>query len=369
MFPARPREGKTTTALTCMGCGENGRPARQGETTRMATLPQEMTIIDHGAGGGPEVLVPARAPLPVPKPDEVLIRVMVAGVNRPDVQQRSGNYPPPPGASPIMGLECAGEVVAVGADVQRYRPGDRVCALTNGGAYAEFCTAPEAQTLPWPAGYDALRAAALPETYFTVWANMFGHGDLRAGETVLIHGGTSGIGVTAIQLAKAFGARAFATAGSDDKCAACLRFGADAAINYRTQDFAEEVRRLTDKKGVDVILDMVGGAYFQRNLRSLAWDGRLVLIAFLGGFEVEKADLRPIMLKRLTVTGSTMRPRTTMQKGKLAAALEAKVWPMLAKGAAGPEIYRSFPLAEAAAAHRLMESSEHIGKIMLKVAD
>ena len=369
MFRARPTNGKPATALTHMRQGENGRATRHGEKTRMTTLPQEMTIIDHGAGGGPEVLVPARAPLPVPKPDEVLIRVMATGVNRPDVQQRSGNYPPPPGASPIMGLECAGEVIATGSSVTRYRPGDRVCALTNGGAYAEYCVAPEAQTLPWPAGYDAIRAGALPETYFTVWANMFGHGRLEAGETVLIHGGTSGIGVTAIQLAKAFGARVFATAGSDEKCAACLRFGADAAINYRTADFAEEVRRLTNKNGVDVILDMVGGAYFQRNLRSLAWDGRLVLIAFLGGHEVEKADLRPIMLKRLTVTGSTMRPRTTMQKGKLAAGLEAKVWPMLAKGAVGPEIFRVFPLAEAAAAHRLMESSEHIGKIMLKVAD
>ena len=334
----------------------------------MTTLPQEMTIIAHGDGGGPEVLAPSRAAVPVPQPDEVLICVMVAGVNRPDVQQRSGSYPPPPGASPVLGLECAGEVVAVGSAVGRYKVGDRVCALTNGGAYAEFCVAPEAQTLPWPAGYDALRAAALPETFFTVWANLFGHGQLQPGETALVHGGTSGIGVTAIQLARAFGARVFATAGSDDKCAACLRFGAEAAINYRTQDFAEEVRRLTAKKGVDVILDMVGAAYFQRNLRSLAWDGRLVIIAFLGGFEVEKADIRPIMLKRLTVTGSTMRPRTTAQKGKIAAGLEAKVWPMLAAGKFAPEIYRTFPLDQAAEAHRLMESSAHIGKIMLTVA-
>ncbi len=334
----------------------------------MTTLPQEMTIIAHGDGGGPEVLAPSRAAVPVPQPDEVLIRVMVAGVNRPDVQQRSGSYPPPPGASPVLGLECAGEVVAVGSAVTRYKVGDRVCALTNGGAYAEFCVAPEAQTLPWPAGYDALRAAALPETFFTVWANLFGHGQLQPGETALVHGGTSGIGVTAIQLARAFGARVFATAGSDDKCAACLRFGAEAAINYRTQDFAEEVRRLTAKEGVDVILDMVGAAYFQRNLRSLAWDGRLVIIAFLGGFEVEKADIRPIMLKRLTVTGSTMRPRTTAQKGKIAAGLEAKVWPMLAAGKFAPEIYRTFPLDQAAEAHRLMESSAHIGKIMLTVA-
>ncbi len=335
----------------------------------MAGLPQEMTYIAHGAGGGPEVLVPARGPLPQPKPDEVLIRVMVTGVNRPDVQQRSGSYPPPPGASPVIGLECAGEVAAVGAGVTRYKVGDRVCALTNGGAYAEYCVAPEAQTLPWPAGYDAARAAALPETYFTVWANLFGHGRMEAGETVLVHGGTSGIGVTAIQLAKAFGATVYATAGTDVKCEACRRFGADVAINYRSQDFAAEVKTLTGGRGVDVILDMVGAAYFQRNLRSLGWDGRLVLIAFLGGHQADAADLRPIMLKRLTVTGSTMRPRTTAQKGKLAAALEAKVWPLLAKGRCGPEIYRSFPLAQAAEAHRLMESSEHIGKIMLTVAD
>ncbi len=334
----------------------------------MADLPQEMTFIAHGAGGGPDVLVPARGPVPAPKPDEVLIRVLATGVNRPDVAQRSGSYPPPPGASPVLGLECAGEVVAIGADVTRFKSGDRVCALTNGGAYAEYCTAPQAQTLPWPAGYDALRAAALPETYFTVWANLFGHGRLAAGETVLVHGGTSGIGVTAIQLAKAFGARVFATAGSAAKVEACLRLGADAAIDYRTQDFATEVKRLTDGRGVDVILDMVGAAYFQRNLRCLALDGRLVLIAFLGGHEAEKADLRPIMVKRLTVTGSTMRPRTTAQKGEIAAALEAKVWPLLAEGRCGPEIFRSFPLAQAAQAHALMESSEHIGKIMLEVA-
>lgn len=334
----------------------------------MAELPQEMTYIAHGTGGGPEVLVPARGPLPVPQADEMLIRVIAAGVNRPDVAQRSGSYPPPPGASPVLGLECAGEVVAAGAAVTRYRPGDRVCALTNGGAYAEYCVAPEAQALPWPAGYDALRAAALPETFFTVWANLFGHGRLAEGETVLVHGGTSGIGVTAIQLAKAFSARVFATAGSAEKVEACLRLGADAAFDYRTQDFATEVKRLTDGRGVDVILDMVGAAYFQRNLRSLALDGRLVIIAFLGGHEAEKADLRPIMVKHLTVTGSTMRPRSTAQKGAIAAALEARVWPLLAEGRCAPEIFRSFPLAEAAEAHRLMESSAHIGKIMLEVA-
>ena len=334
----------------------------------MTNLPATMNFIDHGKGGGPEVMALAQTSIPAFAADEVLIRVMVTGVNRPDVAQREGSYPPPPGASPILGLECAGEVVAVGAGVTRYRVGDRVCALTNGGAYAEYCAAPEAQTLPWPKGYDALHAAALPETYFTVWANLFGHGRLAAGETVLIHGGTSGIGVTAIQLAKAFGARVITTAGSAAKCAACLELGADAAIDYRTQDFAEEVKRLTDGKGVDVILDMVGADYFARNLKSLARDGRLVIIAFLGGFKTE-ADLRPIMVKRLTVTGSTMRPRTTAEKGDIAAALAAKVWPLLEAGKAGPRIFQTFPLTEAVAAHRLMESSAHIGKIMLKVAN
>jgi NADPH2:quinone reductase len=333
----------------------------------MASLPQEMTYIAHGAGGGAEVLVPARGPVPAPAPDEVLIRVRVAGVNRPDVAQRSGAYPPPPGASPVLGLECAGEVVAVGAAVTRYRVGDPVCALTNGGAYAEYCVAPEAQTLPWPAGFDARRAAALPETYFTVWANLFGHGRLAPGETALVHGGTSGIGVTAIRLAKAFGATVYATAGSAAKVEACLRLGADAAIDYRTQDFAAEVKALTAGRGVDVILDMVGAAYLPRNLRCLALDGRLVIIAFLGGHQADTVDLRPIMTKRLTVTGSTMRPRTTAQKGAIAAALEAQVWPLLGQGHCAPVIHATFPLARAADAHRLMESSEHIGKIMLEV--
>jgi NADPH2:quinone reductase len=334
----------------------------------MASLPQEMTYIAHGAGGGAEVLVPARGPVPAPAPDEVLIRVRVAGVNRPDVAQRSGAYPPPPGASPLLGLECAGEVVAVGAAVTRHRVGDPVCALTNGGAYAEYCVAPEAQALPWPAGFDARRAAALPETYFTVWANLFGHGRLVAGETALVHGGTSGIGVTAIRLAKAFGATVYATAGSAAKVEACLRLGADAAIDYRTQDFAAEVKALTGGRGVDVILDMVGAAYLPRNLRCLALDGRLVIIAFLGGHQADAVDLRPVMTKRLTVTGSTMRPRTTAQKGAIAAALEAQVWPLLGQGHCAPVIHATFPLARAAEAHRLMESSEHIGKIMLEVA-
>lgn len=334
----------------------------------MAELPGSMTYIAHGEGGAPDVMVPATGPVPRPAADEVLVRVMAAGVNRPDVQQRKGLYPPPPGASPVLGLEIAGEVVAKGADVSRFAVGDRVCALVNGGGYAEYCTVPAAQALPWPEGFDAIQAAAVPENLFTVWANLFGHGRLAAGETVLVHGGTSGIGVTAIKLAKAFGARVLATAGSAEKCAAVLSFGADAAINYREQDFAAEVKQLAPG-GVDVVLDMVGADYFQRNLRCLAKDGRLVLIAFLGGHEVEKADLRPIMLKRLTVTGSTMRPRTTREKGAIADALEEQVWPLLSQGELAPVIHATFPLAEAAAAHTLMESSAHIGKIILRVAE
>ena len=332
-------------------------------------LPSTMRIIEAAQPGGPEVLRPSSAALPVPKPDEVLIRVQVAGVNRPDVAQRSGSYPPPPGASPLIGLEVSGEVVATGADVRGYRVGDKVCALTNGGGYAEYCTAPEAQTLPWPAGYHALHAGALPETFFTVWANLFMAGRLAAGEKVLIHGGTSGIGVTAIQLAAAFGATAYATAGSDEKVAVCVALGATAAINYRTQDFGAEIKTLTDGRGVDVILDMVGGAYFPRNIRALAIDGRLVIIAFLGGSKVEAMDLTPIMTRRLAVTGSTMRPRTTAQKGAIARELHAKVWPLLDQGKCKPVIHATFPLERAADAHALMESSAHIGKIMLTVAD
>jgi NADPH:quinone reductase len=333
----------------------------------MATLPQNMTYIDHGQGGGPEVLVPATGPLPQPRDDEVLIRVLAAGVNRPDVQQRKGDYPPPSGASPILGLEVAGEVVALGAKAGGWRVGDKVCALANGGGYAEYCAVPATQCLPWPKGYDAVKAAALPETFFTVWANLFGHGRLQAGETALVHGGTSGIGVTAIMLGKAFGARVIGTAGSAEKCKAILDLGADAAIDYRAQDFVEEVKRITEGKLVNVVLDMVGADYFSRNLRCLAMDGRLVIIAFLGGYTAEKVDLRPIMTRRLTVTGSTMRPRTTAQKGAIAAALREKVWPLLDEGKCAPPIYRVFPLVEAAKAHALMESSQHIGKIVMSV--
>ena len=333
------------------------------------SLPTSMIFIAAAGAGGPEVLRPATGPVPLPRADEVLIRVLAAGVNRPDVHQRLGRYPPPPGASPLLGLEVAGEVVAMGAAVTQWRVGERVCALTNGGGYAEYCVAPATQALPWPRGYDALRAGALPENYFTVWANVFVHGRLAAGESLLVHGGTSGIGVTALQLAKAFGATVYVTVGTQAKAAACLALGADAAINYRSADFLAEVQRLTGQRGVDVVLDMVGAPYFPRNLRCLAMDGRLVLIAFLGGSQVEGCDLLPIMTKRLTVTGSTMRPRTTAQKGVLAEALRAKVWPLLDTGRCGPVIHQVFPLAEAAAAHALMESGAHIGKIMLSVGD
>lgn len=329
------------------------------------TVPPTMTHITMTGPGAPQVMGLGVGPTPAVKPDELLIRVAAAGVNRPDVAQRQGSYPPPPGASPILGLEVAGEVVAVGAEARGFSLGDRVCGLANGGGYAAFCAIPASQCLPWPRGYDAVRAAALPETFFTVWANLFQMGALKVGERVLIHGGTSGIGTTAIALCKAFGATVYATAGSDDKTAACLRLGADAAINYLTQSFADEIKTLTGGKGVDVILDMVGGPYARDNIRSLAMDGRLVLIAFLGGARVENFDLTQIMVRRLTVTGSTMRPRSTAQKAAIAADLRARVWPLLDAGQCAPVIHAIFPLAKAAAAHTLMESSQHIGKIIL----
>ncbi len=328
-------------------------------------IPQTMSYVQADGAGKPEVLKLATGPTPAPKPDEVLIRVHAAGVNRPDVAQRQGSYPPPPGASPILGLEVAGEVVAAGAEVTTWSIGDHVCALTNGGGYAEYCVAPATQCLPWPKGYDGLQAGAIPETTFTVWANLFQMGHLKSGETALIHGGTSGIGVTAIQLAHEFGAKVFATAGSAEKCAACLRFGADAAINYREKDFAAEVKTLTAGRGVDVVLDMVGGPYLARNIRGLGMDGRLVQIAFLMGSKVEEFDFLPVMMRRLTITGSTMRPRTAAQKGAIAMDLLAKVWPVLDAGRCPPVIHATFPLAQAAEAHRLMESSHHIGKIVL----
>ena len=335
-----------------------------------APLPHVRTMdaVVMSGPGGPEVMSMGRVPVPAPRDGEVLVRVMAAGVNRPDVAQRAGSYPPPPDASPLLGLEVAGEVAAVGPGVTRWELGDRVCALANGGGYAQFCAVPEGQCLPWPAGFDAVRAASLPENLFTVWANLFGHGRLRAGETVLVHGGSSGIGVMAIQLAKAFGARVYATAGSREKCDACVRLGADGALNYKEGDWAAGLRAFTSGRGVDVVLDMVGAAYLDRNIGSLATDGRLVIIAFLGGAKAEAFDLAPVMRRRLTITGSTMRPRSSAEKARIADALGQNVWPLLETGACRPVIHRTFPLAEAAEAHRLMESSEHIGKIMLVVS-
>ncbi|HUC17437.1 MAG TPA: NAD(P)H-quinone oxidoreductase [Acetobacteraceae bacterium] len=328
-------------------------------------LPERMTAITFAAPGGPDVMKLTEVPRPTPGVGEVLIRIAAAGVNRPDIQQRKGLYPPPPGASPILGLEAAGEVVAIGSDVTEWHLGDRVTALCNGGGYAEYCAVPATQCLPWPVGFDAVKAAALPETFFTVWANLFEAGRLAPGERALIHGGASGIGTVAIQLGHAFGATMYATAGTLEKRAACLCLGATAAIDYKTQDFAAEIARLTDGRGVDVILDMVGAPYLARDVRALARDGRLVLIAFQAGSKVEQFDFRPVMTKRLTITGSTMRPRPTAEKGAIAAALAEKVWPLLDAGRVSPVIFASFPFAEAEAAHRLMEEGRHIGKIVL----
>ena len=330
------------------------------------TLPTTMRYVAMREPGPPDVLHAAEGPVPAPGPGDVLIRVRYAGVNRPDCIQRSGSYPPPPGASPIIGLEVAGTVAAVGPGVTAWRAGDEVCALTPGGGYAEYCVAPAGHCLPLPAGLSLLEAASLPENAFTVWHNVFERGRLAAGEWILIHGGTSGIGYTAIQYAKAFGAKVIATAGSDDKTAFCRKIGADHAINYKTHDFVAEVATITGRKGVEVILDMVGGDYIPRNLRCIALEGRIVIIAFLHGSKVE-ADWMPIMMKRLTVTGSTMRASPVERKVAIAAALREKVWPLYASGRVLPVIHRVFPLADAAAAHALMESSQHVGKIMLDV--
>jgi NADPH:quinone reductase len=332
----------------------------------MGQLPTTMTAIEITKFGGPEVLQPAARPLPLPGAGEVLIEVAAAGINRPDVHQREGNYAPPPGASDIPGLEVAGTIIAVGLGVPHRQIGEAVCALVAGGGYATHCIAPAPQVLPVPKGLTMVEAAALPETFFTVWTNLFERGALKPGESVLIHGGSSGIGTTAIQLAKAFGARIFTTAGSREKCQACEKLGADVAIEYKREDFAQVIKEKTIGRGVDVILDMVGGDYFQRNINSLAVDGRLVSIAYSRGARVE-VNFMPVMRNRLTITGSTLRPRTVEQKGAIAAALAAKVWPLLEKGIVKPLIERTFPLAEAAAAHRLLESSTHIGKIVLTV--
>jgi putative PIG3 family NAD(P)H quinone oxidoreductase len=335
------------------------------DSTLLATTPETMTAIEIREPGGPEVLVPVSRPVPAAGPGEVLIKVAAAGVNRPDVLQRKGGYPPPPGASDIPGLELAGQVVALGEGAERWTPGDRVTALVAGGGYAEYCSAPAAQCLPIPEGLDLAEAAALPETFFTVWSNVFDRGGLRAGESFLVHGGSSGIGTTAIQLARAFGARVFATAGSADKCRACQDLGAERAINYREEDFVEVVKTATDG-GVDVILDMVGGDYIPRDIKALAPDGRLVFIAFLGGSTAE-VNFLPMMIKRLTLTGSTLRIRPIGFKAAIAQQLETKVWPLIAQGQIRPVMHQRFPLAEAAQAHGLMESSTHIGKIVLTI--
>ncbi|NTE80658.1 zinc-binding dehydrogenase [Agrobacterium tumefaciens] len=332
------------------------------------TLPETMCFIDLPSHGGPEVMRLSQAPLPKPAKGEVLVKVEAAGVNRPDVAQRQGTYPPPKDASPILGLEIAGEVVALGEEVTEFKLGDKVCALANGGGYAQYCTVPAGQALPFPKGYDAVKAAALPETFFTVWANLFQMAGLTEGESVLIHGGTSGIGTTAIQLAKAFGAEVYATAGSAEKCEACVKLGAKRAINYREEDFAALIKAETDGKGVDVVLDMIGAAYFEKNLSALAKDGCLSIIAFLGGAVAEKVNLTPIMVKRLTVTGSTMRPRTADEKRAIRDDLVAEVWPLIESGQLAPVINRVFTLDEVVEAHRLMESSSHIGKIVMRVS-
>jgi putative PIG3 family NAD(P)H quinone oxidoreductase len=316
--------------------------------------------------GGPDALQPIDMPVPSPAEREVLIRVGAAGINRPDLMQREGRYPPPPGASGIPGLEVAGTVVSCGPGVLRWREGDRVCALVSGGGYAEYCVAPEMQCLPIPSTLDLVSAGGVPETFFTVWTNVFERGRLREGESLLVHGGASGIGTTAIQMARAFGARVFATAGSEEKCRACERLGAERAVNYQTEDFVAVLTSATNGRGIDVILDMVGAPYFSRNVDLLALEGRLLQIAVLHGAKSE-INLVRLLRQRLTITGSTLRARTVEEKGAIANALERQVWPLLESETIRPVIYRTFPLQQAADAHRLMESGSHIGKIVLTV--
>ena len=330
-------------------------------------IPQQMRVVEISAPGGPEVLRIATQPVPQPQAGEVLIKVAAAGVNRPDVLQRMGRYPVPAGASPLPGLEVAGTLAALGSGVSEWKIGDPACALTPGGGYAEYCIAPVSNCLPLPRGLNSTEAASLPETFFTVWSNVFDRAGLKPGETLLVQGGSSGIGVAAIQIAHALGHRVFATAGNAEKCAACEQLGAERAINYRAEDFVAIVKAATGGKGVDVILDMVGGAYVARKLKVLAPDGRLVFIAFLGGITAE-INLSDVMLKRLTISGSTLRPRAAEFKAAIASALRSTVWPLLESGKIKPVVHAAFPLAEAGKAHALMESSAHIGKIVLTVA-
>lgn len=330
-------------------------------------VPESMTCIEITEPGGPDVLKPATRPVPEPGPGEVLLRVAAAGINGPDIYQRKGFYPAPPGVTDIPGLEVAGAVVAVGEGVAQWSPGDHVCALTAGGGYAEYCVAPAPQCLPIPKGLDWVQAAALPETFFTVWTNVFERAHLSAGESLLVHGGGGGIGTTAIQLASALGARVFTTEGDADKCSTCERLGAERAINYATEDFVSVIKDLTGKKGVDVILDIVGGDYVSRNIACLARDGRLVNIAFRKGSKVE-IDMMPVMLKRLTLTGSTLRIQPVERKAEIAAALLENVWPLIEAGKIAPMVHARLPMAQADEGHRIMDAAEHVGKIMLVVS-
>jgi NADPH2:quinone reductase len=332
----------------------------------MEKLPSQMTVVAISKPGGPEVLLPEQRPLPQPGPHEILVKVAAAGVNRPDVAQRSGAYPPPPGASDLPGLEIAGEVVAVGSEARKHRLGDKVMSLVAGGGYAQYCIAQDAQAMAIPAALSMLEAGATPETLMTVWHNVFERGALKPGETLLIHGGSSGIGTMAIQLAKAFGSKVIVTVGSKEKADACLKLGADRAINYKTEDFVAEAKTATDGKGADVILDMVGGDYIERNYDAAAMDGRVVQIAFLGGSKAN-VNFARLMVKRLHHTGSTLRPRSNADKAAMVAAIEAKVMPLLRDGRVKPLIDSTFPLEKAADAHRRMETSEHVGKIVLVV--
>ena len=332
----------------------------------MSDLPQTMNAIDIAEPGGPDVLQIKDVPVPEPGPGQILVKVEAAGVNRPDISQREGKYPPPPDASPLPGLEIAGEVVAAGPQTSRFKVGDKICALTAGGGYAEYCIAEETSALPIPKGLSMVEAAAVPETFFTVWHNVFERGALQAGEWLLVHGGSSGIGTTAIQLAVAFGARVIVTAGSAEKCAACEKLGATRAINYKEEDFVEVVKEVTEDHGADVILDMVGGDYIARNYKAAAVDGRIVQIAFQRGPKTE-VNFIPLMVKRLTHTGSTLRPRTREVKGAIASALEKNVWPLIEAGKVKPIMAETFTLAQAADAHRCMEASQHIGQIVMTV--
>ena len=332
----------------------------------MTAIASSMTAISITEPGGPDVLTPQSIETPVAGDNEILVKVAAAGVNRPDVLQRKGGYPPPPGAPETPGLEIAGEVAALGNGASKWKVGDKVCALVAGGGYAEFCNVHETNALPVPAGLSLVEAAGLPETFFTVWTNVFERGALKQGESLLVHGGSSGIGTTAIQIASNLGSTVYATAGSAEKCKACEGLGASRAINYRDEDFVEVLKKETAKKGVDVILDMVGGDYIQRNIKTAARDGRIVNIAYLNGSKAE-VDFMMVMLKRLTLTGSTLRIRSVAEKAAIAGALEENVWPLIEAGKIKPQIFKTFPLAEASKAHELMESSAHIGKIVLEV--